>query len=229
MANTVLITGANRGLGLEFCKQYAMDDWQVFACCKDLNNANDLKNLSQQYSKITCLTLDVTSSSSLEAAKEAVQSPIDVLINNAGFLEHDSLENVSPDVMLKTFAINTLGPLEVLKAFKAHVAKSQRKLIASISSSMGSISENTSGGYYSYRASKAALNMIMRSAAHDLASINVDVLLLHPGWVKTRMGGDQAQLMANDSVKGMRTVIANYKPSKGEVQFIRYNGEIIPW
>lgn len=229
MTNTVCITGANRGLGLEFTKQYAMSGWQVLACCKDLINAQELKALATQFSNITCYALDVTDEGSIHAVKEAISSPIDVLINNAGFLVHDELNDVSQDVLLKTFMINTVGPLQMLKAFKDKIAMSKLKLIANISSSMGSISDNSSGGYYSYRASKAALNMIMKSAAIDLANEGIAVLLLHPGWVKTRMGGDQAAIEAPVSVKGMRTVIENYKPNKGEVKFIRYNGEIVPW
>ncbi len=229
MINTVLITGANRGLGLEFTKQYAMEGWQVYACCKDLINASDLKSLAQQYPNVSCFALDVTDQDEIEKLKKSIDSPIDVLINNAGYLLHDELENVTHDEMIKTFKINAVAPLLMLNAFKDKIAKSQLKLIANVSSSMGSISDNTSGGYYSYRASKAALNMIMKSAAIDLAPLGVAVLLLHPGWVKTRMGGDQAAVEAPVSVKGMRQVIQSYKPTQGEVKFIRYNGEIVPW
>ncbi len=229
MTKTILITGANRGLGLEFTKQYASDGWQVLACCKDLNTATELKALSEKFPNVKCYSVDVTNERSIFTLSESISSPIDILLNNAGFLEQDELGEISTDIMQKTFMINAVGALKMLEAFTPQVAKSERKLIASLSSSMGSISDNTSGGYYSYRASKAALNMLMKSAAIDLESKKIQVLLLHPGWVKTRMGGDGATLQAQESVKGMREVIAHYKPKPGEVQFIRYNGEIVPW
>ncbi len=229
MANTILITGANRGLGLEFTKQYAAQGWQVLACCRDLQDAADLNKLSAQFPQIKCYQVDVTNEASIQALQKTISMPIDILLNNAGFLEQDELGDLSSDIMMKTFLINAVGPIKMLEAFKGHVAKSEIKLIASLSSSMGSISENTSGGYYSYRASKSALNMFMKSAAIDVAGNKIKVLLLHPGWVKTRMGGNSASLEAVDSVTGMRKVIANYNPKIGEAQFIRYNGEIVAW
>ncbi len=229
MPQTILITGANRGLGLEFTAQYASDGWHVLACCKDPGQANDLKALQKQYPQIESHSLDVTDESQIKALQQSITQPIDILLNNAGYLEVDSFGSISSDVMTKTFLINSVAPLKMAEAFADHVAKSEKKLIANISSSMGSISDNQSGGYYSYRASKAALNMGMKSVGHDLTSKQIKVLLLHPGWVKTRMGGEGAAITAKDSVTGMRKVIAGYSPKSGEVKFIRYNGEVIPW
>ncbi|MBS0288183.1 MAG: SDR family oxidoreductase [Proteobacteria bacterium] len=229
MTHTILITGANRGIGLEFTKQYAKAGWQIFACCKDMSTAQDLKALAQAHKNISLYTVDITMPESIQALSAAIDSPIDILLNNAGYLENDSLETVTPQSMMKTFQINTVGALNMMQALIGHVAKSEKKLIASLSSSMGSISENTSGGYYSYRASKAALNMVMKSAAIDLASQHIKVLLLHPGWVKTRMGGDAASLSAQDSVAGMFKVMQSYNPKPGQVEYIRYNGEKLSW
>lgn len=229
MTQTILITGANRGLGLEFTTQYAKDGWQVLACCKDPSQANDLQALQKQFPQIEIHSLDVTDESQIKSLQQEIKQPIDILLNNAGFLEVDSFGSVSSEVMTKTFLINTVAPLKMAEAFADHVANSEKKLIANITSSMGSISDNQSGGYYSYRTSKAALNMVMKSAGYDLASKQIKVLLLHPGWVKTRMGGDDAAITAKDSVSGMRKVIADYSPKSGEVKFIRYNGEIVAW
>ncbi|MBS0288501.1 MAG: SDR family oxidoreductase [Proteobacteria bacterium] len=230
MAKTILITGSNRGLGLEFTRQYAIEGWRVIACCRNVNDAADLQMLKTQYSNIEILSLDVTDEEQLKSLQQKINFPIDILINNAGFLEVDPpLGDISSQTMIKSFLINALGPLKLIEALKEQVAKSERKLIVVLSSSMGSISENSSGGYYSYRASKAALNMIMKSLSIDLAPSHIDVLVLHPGWVKTRMGGASAQLQTQDSVKGMRQVIENYPSSPGTVKFMRYNGEIIPW
>jgi NAD(P)-dependent dehydrogenase (short-subunit alcohol dehydrogenase family) len=230
MSNTILITGANRGLGLEFVRQYAFDGNTILACTRAPNDAKDLLALQKEHKNIQVFQLDITSATDIAALKKQLTQPIDIMINNAGMLEKDPpLGNLSIESLTKTFLVNAVAPLKMAEAFSEHLAKSQRKLLVSVSSSMGSITENSSGGYYSYRGGKAALNMFMKSAGHDLAQHGIQVLLLHPGWVKTRMGGNDAMIEPEQSITGMRNVIATYNPAPGEVLFYRYNGEVVPW
>ena len=140
-----------------------------------------------------------------------------------------SFEQTEDDLILQLFKVNALGAFNMAQAFLKHLQNGRQKVLANLSSSMGSIAENTSGGYYSYRTSKTALNMLMRSAGHDLAKYGIKVLLLHPGWAQTRMGGESAMVPAPTSVAGMREIIANYNPPAGETLFYRYNGTIVPW
>lgn len=231
MTKTVLITGANRGLGLEFVRQYAEEGAFVMACCRHPDQAAELQDLQKIHSNIELHSLDVSSQSDRLNLKEKIgKKPVDILINNAGMLEKESaFGEVSVDTLNMSFLVNAVAPLKLTELLIDNIARSKRKLIVCISSSMGSISDNTSGGYYSYRASKTALNMLMKSAGIDLASQGIQVLLLHPGWVKTRMGGNEAMIEPKTSIAGMRKVIENYSPEKGEVRFYRYNGEIVAW
>ncbi len=227
---TILITGANRGLGLEFVRQYASTDVTILACCRDPKDAKELQDLQKQHSNIRIYPLDISKTQDIQTLASQIQEPIDILINNAGMLEkEEGLGNLSTDAFLQTFLVNSVAPIKMTEAFTKHVANSNRKLIVCISSTMGSISENTSGGYYSYRSSKAALNMVMKSAAIDLSAQGIKVLLLHPGWVKTRMGGPEAAIEPVTSITGMRKVIENYKPTPGEVIFYRFDGETVAW
>lgn len=227
---TILITGANRGLGLEFTRQYASIGANILACCRVPAEAQALQALKKTHTNIQLFGLDVSKGEQIQALAKQIKDPIDILINNAG--QSDKSEawgNLSSDKFLQTFLVNSVAPLKITEAFSEHVAKSQRKLIVCISSIMGSLSENIGGGYYSYRASKAALNMAMKSAAIDLEPQHIKILLLHPGWVKTRMGGESASIDAVESITGMRKVIDQYQPAPGEVKFYRYDGKTIGW
>jgi NAD(P)-dependent dehydrogenase (short-subunit alcohol dehydrogenase family) len=227
---TILITGANRGLGLEFVRQYASSGATILACCRDPNDANELQALQKQHDNIRIYKLDVSEPTSINALASEIKEPIDILINNAGMLEkEEGLGHLSTESFLQTFLVNSVAPIKMTEAFTKQVAKSNRKLIVCISSSMGSIAENSSGGYYSYRSSKAALNMVMKSAAIDLSSQGIKVLLLHPGWVKTRMGGSEATTEPVDSIQGMRKVIESYNPAPGDVIFYRFDGQKVAW
>lgn len=230
MSDTILITGANRGLGLTFVEQYAKTGALILACCRSPSEASELQQLAKQNTNIKIYQLDVSSQENIESLANELTMPIDILINNAGMLDSESgLGSLSQATLLKTFLVNSIAPIKIAESFTKHLAKSHRKLLVNISSSMGSIGENTSGGYYSYRAAKAALNMLMKSAGIDLAPQGIKVLLLHPGWVKTRMGGEQAAIEPSESIAGMCKVIENYNPAPGEVRFYRYNGEIVSW
>lgn len=230
MTDNILITGANRGLGLEFVRQYANQDTKIFACCREPSEAKDLKALQKDHANIFIYQLDVTSASQIAALAKEISQPIDILISNAGKMEHDpKLGELSVEKLNESFLVNAVAPLKLTEAFISHLSQGTKKLVVAITSKMGSIEDNTSGGSYSYRTGKAALNMLMKSAAVDLASNGIKVLLLHPGWVKTRMGGDSAPLDKQSSISGMRKVIASYQPPSGEAVFLDFKGEVVPW
>ena len=225
---SVLITGANRGLGLEFTRQYAADGWWVFAACRDPAGARDLAAVEGD---VSAETLDVDDGPQVEAlANKLSGQPIDVLINNAGIYGPKDVtrDTVDYDAWGQVFRTNTMSPLAVSAAFAANVAQGGQKKIITLSSIMGSIAENDSSGDFIYRSSKAAVNAVMKSLAGDLKSEGITVAVLHPGWVRTDMGGPDASIEAPESVTGMRAVIAGLKESDSG-RFLNYDGTEIPW
>ena len=224
---TVLITGANRGIGLEFARQYAADGWSVIACCRKPAAAKDLKTLEGE---VRIEKLDVASDSSISAlARSLKNQPIDVLINNAGIYGgKQDFGNTDAKNWLEVMQVNVIAPLHMLEALAGNLAAGKGKKVLSITSKMGSIGDGPSGGGYIYRSSKAALNMTMASAAKDLKRHGITVIVAHPGWVATDMGGKGAPLMVETSVAGLRKVIA--KLTKSDTgKFFNYSGEEIPW
>ncbi|HUW29303.1 MAG TPA: SDR family oxidoreductase [Sulfuriferula sp.] len=228
----VLITGANRGLGLEWARQYAEAGWRVYASCRRPEEAEHLKALAGRHPRVSAHRLDVTDSEQLRTLQlDLEEARIDVLLNNAGvYLDKfmGDFGGIDYEVWLRTFAVNTLGAVRVSEAFIGQVARSEKKLVVAITSHMGSIAEITAPGNYAYRSSKAALNAAMKGLSHALAQRGIGVLLLHPGWVKTRMGGPDATLTPEQSVRGMRTLVESFKPEMNG-RFFRYNGIEIPW
>ncbi len=229
---TVLITGANRGLGLEFCRQYAAAGWQVFAACRNPKLAEDLCKLAAAYPAIQLETLDVTDFSQIDAlAEKLANQAIDVLINNAG-VYGDNKTNGFGDMDYAAWTtvlqVNTQAPVKMAEAFLPQLKLGSNKLIANVSSLMGSISDNTSGGSIMYRSSKAALNAAMKSLAIELGKQQIGVITLHPGWVKTDMGGPKALIEVQDSVSGMRAVLANFTLAQSG-GFIKFDGTNLPW
>ena len=225
---SVLITGANRGLGLEFTRQYAADGWRVFAACRDPARARDLAAVEGD---VSAETLDVDDGPQVAAlANKLSGQPIDVLINNAGIYGPKDVtrDTVDYDAWGQVFRTNTMSPLAVSAAFAANVAQGGQKKIITLSSIMGSIAENDSSGDFIYRSSKAAVNAVMKSLAGDLKSEGITVAVLHPGWVRTDMGGPDAAIEAPESVTGMRAVIAGLKESDSG-RFLNYDGTEIPW
>jgi NAD(P)-dependent dehydrogenase (short-subunit alcohol dehydrogenase family) len=222
----VLITGANRGIGLEFTKQYAADGWRVIACCRNPKMANELQALAAKNSNIRALGLNVGNFAQIDAlAAQLKDESIDVLINNAGIYAHN--DNSESD-WAESFKINTMAPLKVAQAFKHHIASSQLKKLATLSSKMGSMDDNTSGGSYIYRSSKTAVNMVMKSLSIDLKSAGISVVTLHPGWVQTDMGGPNGLINVVTSVSGLRSVIAHLN-LENTGKFIAYDGKEIAW
>ena len=225
----ILITGTNRGIGLEFVKQYAADGWNVIACCRDPQSATALQNVAREHHNVQIIALDVADFTQIDAvALQLKGQQIDVLLNNAGVYPESSLGDVDFDDWATAFKINTMAPLKMAKTFLPHVAASQLKKMATLSSKMGSLDDNTSGGSYIYRTSKAAVNMVMKSLAIDLKGYNIAVVTLHPGWVKTDMGGPNGLIDTQTSVTGLRKVIAELSLSSSG-KFIAYNGSEIAW
>ena len=225
----ILITGTNRGIGLEFVKQYATDGWNVIACCRDPQSATALQALASAHHNIQIMPLDVADFAQIDAlALQLKGQKIDVLINNAGVYPESSLGHVNYESWATAFKINSMAPLKMAEAFMPHVAASRLKKIVTLSSKMGSLDDNTSGGSYIYRTSKTAVNMVMKSLSIDLKPNGIAVVTLHPGWVQTDMGGPNGLIDTQTSVTGLRKVIANLALANSG-KFIAFDGEEIAW
>jgi len=216
----VLITGANRGLGLEFARQYHADGWKVFATARE--PSPELEALGA--------TVELLDMAGLDGVASIGQrfDALDLLIANAGTYGPKSVDDAAEARgWLDTFAVNTVAPYLLARAVLPLVETSRGKLIA-ISSKMGSIADNRSGGYLAYRTSKTALNSAWRNLALDVADSGVVAAVLHPGWVQTRMGGESAPLSPEQSVSGLRRVIAGLGASDSG-GFFGYDGKPIDW
>jgi NAD(P)-dependent dehydrogenase (short-subunit alcohol dehydrogenase family) len=229
---TLLITGANRGLGLEFAKQLSIQDTQLIASCRHPEQAEELKQLAQNRKNITIVKLDVTNDKDiLTLANKLKGKALDWLINNAGIAGESGVTvgNVARKNFLHVFNVNCLSALKVSEAFLANLQQGQDKLIINISSVLGSISANESGRRYAYRTSKAGLNCVMRSFALDVTDLGIKVMLLHPGWVRTDMGGADASIDAQTSVTAMLGVIEMHKNNSHAEVLWSYDGSTIGW
>ena len=225
---TALITGANRGIGLAFVRRYTAMDWRIIATCRDPRQADDLTALKGD---VEIAALDVSDHAQIQSlAKSLKREKIDVLVNNAGIHgpRPSRVGGIDYDAWAEVFRINTMGPMKVSEAFVEHIARSEQKKIVTISSRMGSITDNESGGAYPYRSSKAAVNAVMKSLAVDLKPRGVTVVVFHPGWVQTDMGGPSASLEASDSVAGVVKAIAKLKLSDSG-KFLNYDGTKVSW
>lgn len=229
---TVLVTGANRGLGLEFCKQYAAEGWQVLACCRMPQAAAELTGLAERFPLVSVLSLDVADFTQIEQlAAQLHDTSIDVLINNAGVYgdsQEQGFGQLDYQVWTRTLNINVQAPVKMAETFLPHLKRGDKKLLIAISSLMGSIADNSSGGSIIYRSSKAALNAAMKSIAIDLKEQELGVLIFHPGWVRTDMGGVNALLEAAQSVEGMRQAISSFSLEQSG-SFIKYDGTPLSW
>jgi NAD(P)-dependent dehydrogenase (short-subunit alcohol dehydrogenase family) len=232
MMPSTLITGANRGIGLEFARQYLADNWQVYASYRDPSSASELRRMADgSGGKLQVLSMDVGDLASVKAAALELQGkPIDLLLNNAGIggPRGQTIGNIDYETWARVLEVNTLGPMRVAEAFVDNVARSERKLIVTITSGMGSIGDNASGGAFAYRSSKAAVNMVMRSLAIDLASRGITCVVMNPGWVQTDMGGPHARLTAAESVAAMRRLIDKLGPAQSG-KFFNYDACEYAW
>ena len=223
---TVLITGAGRGLGLDFVKQYAARGWKVHACARD----PDTEALTAIEGDVQRHKLEVTDYKAVAVlAGKLAGEAIDVLLCNAGVAgrEATTLGSIDAAVWRQTFEVNALAPLMMAELFVDHVARSTERKLVAISSRLGSIALSDSGRY-AYRASKAALNMHWKGLSNDLGPRHVICVVLHPGWVRTDMGGTAATLAIDQSVPAMVKVIDGLKPADNG-RFINYDGTAIPW
>ncbi|MFN3232072.1 MAG: SDR family oxidoreductase [Alphaproteobacteria bacterium] len=236
---SILITGANRGLGLEFAKQYAADGWRVLATCRDPDSADELNALAGASSGlITLHKVSIGDHASIEAlANELKGQPIDILLNNAGTYGHvdfpdngievQSFGKMDYESWSFVLAINTMAPLKMSEALFENILASDQKKIFTISSTIGSIAD-CEGMHYAYGSSKAAVNFLMASMAKDLRDQGVTVMPLHPGWVETGMGGETAPVQPEDSIAGLKKVMDNASLETSG-QFIGFDGATIPW
>ncbi len=227
---SVLITGANRGIGLEFARQYAGEGWQVHATARDLTCAEALAGLDGD---ITLYELDVRDVEAIKALADEIDVPLDIVIANAGVSGRTSLAEkpgqlgaLEFDNWRQVLDVNLIGAAATCEAFAPHVEKAGGKMVA-ISSQLGS-NANSFFGSYAYNISKAALNMAMNLIAIELAPRGVAVGTLHPGWVQTDMGGEQAPVTPAQSVSGLRKVISGLIVSE-KAHFLDYQGEALPW
>lgn len=229
---TVLITGANRGIGLEHSRAFVNRGIHVFAAVRSTNDADDLKALAAAIAgKVTILSYDAANPDAPQLLKTAINdTPIDLLLANAGAMGDRSRSFGDNDVeeMLQLVRVNSLAPLKLAEALADNVAASDRKLMAFQSSQMGSIGDNSSGGYYAYRVSKAALNMIAKGISNDLRAKGVTVITMHPGWVKTRMGGQSAPVTVEQSVASQQKLFDRLTIADSG-HFFNYDGKDLPW
>ena len=227
----ILITGANRGIGLELCRQFARDDWRVLACCRNPDAAEALRALASTFSGIEWHALDVTDYARVNAlAQQLRDSPIDILLNNAGIYgpRDVAFGNVDAAAWRQVLEVNTIAPMMLAQAFVEQVAASRHRLMAVVSSKVGSIADNGSGGGYLYRSSKTAVNQVVKSLSIDLAGRGIGVISLHPGWVRTDMGGPNAEISTERSVAGLKKILQSAGPAQSG-QFLEYDGNLIPW
>lgn len=228
----VLITGANRGIGLEMVRYAMQQGWRVFACCRDPHNADNLFNIARlSNGRISVHIADMLELATVQALSyELRHESIDILINNAGIYGSDknTFGAVDVDSWLQTFQVNSIAPLKMVEAFSEQLMMGQRKIVACMSSKMGSMADNGYGNSYIYRSSKAALNAVVKSLSIDLKEKGVISVALHPGWVKTEMGGPNAEISTAECVTQIFTNLSTLTINDSG-RFIDIDGTDIPW
>lgn len=218
----IAVVGSNRGIGLEISKNLINDGHDVFAFCRQSS-----KELEQAKPKTIIDDFEVTNLKKMETALDKLGVPyFDMLFHVSGILESENLQNFNEDTILTQFKVNSLGPILSAKAFLPYLKKESK--IGLLTSRMGSVEDNTSGGMYGYRMSKAALNMAGKSLAEDIKDQGVTVLLLHPGYVKTDMTGHRGEVEPADSAKKLIQLMKE-KTLKDTGSFWHINGEELPW
>jgi NAD(P)-dependent dehydrogenase (short-subunit alcohol dehydrogenase family) len=225
----IVITGANRGIGLELVKQCLGRGDSVIATARNPHDARELQSLASSSRELRVLACDVGDDASVRAFAAKVTGAVDALINNAGVMgAMTSLADLDTADALKTYSINALGPLRVTGALLPHLRQGKVKKVLHVTSGMGSIGDNDSGGAYGYRMSKAALNMGSKSMATDLRSEGFSVAVINPGWVKTDMGGSGAPIDVATSAAGILAQLDSLSP-KNSGEFLDYAGKQWPW
>ena len=224
--SNILIIGANRGLGLEFAKQYSELGHHVFATTRDKSKSDQLVAIANT----TVFELDLNKDKSIDSFIDEMSSiKIDILIHNSGIFRDEQLsEDLEIDAWMNEMRINAITPIILARKLKKNVLAGEDKKIIFISSQMGSIDDNYSGRFYFYRSSKSALNSAAKSLAIDWKDKNISVLMLHPGWVKTDMGGESAKLEIPDSIQHMIQVISDLNLETSG-SFVNYEGNKLEW
>lgn len=228
---TILVTGANRGIGLEFVKHYLDRGEQVIGTYRDIVSSDKLIQMGEVYDSLKTLTLDVSSDESLKYFSDQLGDiPIDIFINNAGVYgpRNSTFNNVDEKNWIPVLRINAIAPLILTQLIIENLRRSSVKKLIYITSKMGSIDDNKGGGSYVYRSSKTTLNAVVKNISIDLAREEMLVALLHPGWVRTDMGGPNGLIDTNTSVSGMIKVIDGLEQSLSG-SFFNYDGTEIPW
>lgn len=232
MTKTILLTGANRGIGLELARCYAAAGWRLQACCRNPGQATELKALAAAHpDRVSLHPLEVTDPQSIAALAASLQGgSIDLLFHNAGVAgpKPQGFGPIDRQGWLQTFEVNTLGPFYLTQALVDLVAASRLRIVAIMGTSLGSIADNSSGGLYAYRSSKAAVHMVMKSLAIDLAPREIVVVALHPGWVRTDLGGPAAPLRPDQSAQGLIRVLDDLTAADSG-RLLSYTGEELPW
>ena len=227
----ILVTGANRGLGLGFVKNYLGKNVNVVSTTRDMKSSMELLALKERFpDNLEIFELDLLKESAgYTLANFLGDKPIDVLINNAGIgSTNQHFQAVSPKPWLEVLTVNLIAPLMVTQSIIDNVKKGSDKKIFFLSSQLGSIEDNTSGGMYIYRSSKTGLNQVVKSLSVDLKPQGITVVSLHPGWVKTDMGGPNAPVSIDESIKGMMQVIEK-ADIRDTGRFLNYDGKELPW
>ena len=224
--HNILIIGANRGLGLEFAKQYSNENHNVFATTRSKNDSKELNLIKN----IKVFELDLNSDESLDNFVQDISSQkIDILIHNAGIFRDEQLkEDLDINAWMNEMRINAVVPIILARKLKSNIQMSSDKKIIFISSQMGSIDDNYSGRFYFYRSSKSALNSAAKSLSIDWKEDGISILILHPGWVKTDMGGINAKLEIPDSISQMIRVIRDLNLDNSG-SFVNYAGKKLEW
>jgi len=224
---SVAITGANRGLGLALTRCFAAEGWRVHACCRHPEKATELKTVAGELMLHRLEVTDALQVSSL--ARSLAEQPIDLLVNNAAVrCPTAGFGAIDYDDWARCFAVNTLGPMRLAEQFAPLLAAGERRQIVNISSVLGSIARTGSGGDYPYRSSKAALNMVTRGLAADLADQGITVFAVHPGWLRSDMGGEAAPLVPEEAAADLRSLFDRLGPEDSGGFFDR-DGAPIPW
>jgi len=238
--STALITGSNRGLGLEFVRRLSVTGWRVLATCRSPDQAEALRRLAIESRRaVEVHALDTGDRKSIGALSVAVgDQAIDLLVCNAGVSQlkqalitgtaGQRIQDADDALWFEVYRTNAIGPLRVAAAFADRVVASESRLMAFMSTRMSVAGQNNSGAYYMYRSSKAALNVIVKNLSIELAPRGVTCIALHPGWVRTDMGGRNADVSPEESVTGMLKILLDAKLPK-KAQFLDYSGETVPW
>ena len=233
----ILITGANRGLGLGFVTHYLnQDNYNIIACCRNPSMANDLnllsKNIPSKNTSLNIVKLDITDKKDRSSLFQKIHKhALDIIILNAGIYgeRNEQFGKLSDENLLEVINTNAISQILLAQDLWPCLERGSDKLMVVISSKMGSIADNKKGGSYAYRASKAALNALMKSLAIDLFDKGLTLKLIHPGWVQTRMGGEHGLLTVQDSISGIVSVMdsADFRLNTGA--FVDYLGKEVPW